>query len=1036
MQRRLRLTCALGVFLLIAPSLGAQQVTGRIVDQGSGQPMAAVQVSISGTGVGALSQQSGRYLLLNVPLGTHTVTAQRIGYKTVTAQINVSAGATVVQDFTLTEEALGLDEIIVTGTPGGTQRRAIGNAVSSVAAAQITEKVAVSSVQDLIGARTPGLQFNRVNGNIGTGSPMQIRGTGSFNLTTNPLIFVDGVRVNNSSQSGPSLGDSREVNPLSDFNPQDIESIEIIKGPAAATLYGTEASAGVIQIITKRGSQGEAQFDLAVTEGQNYMRNPTERLGTRWSCKDRFAPPCNEMSGGLFSYNPYTEANWLIEQKAFGYEQKRLYMNGLNQSYNLDVRGGTPAVRYYLSTNYDNNGGIVWYNYDKAFRLRANVTTVFSDQITLDVSTGFVSGKTGFMQQARGDGGEWEDMVWGNGFCQPHLNPGPDGTPLTADDPCPGNRLMGFQEHLPDDVSRIKVTRDYQRFTGSGTLNFTPFSWLSARAIVGLDRGWDENTSLYPLEAHLPAVYFRTPEGEITLGRPKNSNLSMDASATAKHSFGDIWGTATSVGAQYYLRNESNFENTGIGFASPLSTTINQTPSSRSTINYTFIDNKSLGVYVQEQLSWKDRVFLTGAIRFDDNSAFGSNFDFEKYPKVAATWVVSEEAFWGVSFVNSLRLRGAWGQAGRQPDAFARVTRYNVAGGPAGTAMLRPIGPGNSDVGPERSTETEVGFDLALFDDRISGEFTWFDKKNEGALLSVALAPSLGFAGSNQRNLGRLDNWGWEATMSTKLYETKAVSVNLAFTGSHVDNEIKSLGEFPGTQSIKIGYPYPNYTSRLVHVDAKFDPAGTISNLYNQKVVALCDPGVRLGEGSQYGLVQGGTPIACQKVGQVNQLVGRAFYTYKFSAAPSIGLLNNNLSLTALVDGAYGMTNFETNASGHSYDNSYLSRCECDPFWVAADRLGGFVPSNDRALFDASYWKLRELGARYALPSWVAEKIGADRASINVSAREVETLWVADHDVAGLPIADPEMGRPTPGQSNYRAMPPLSNVSVSVRVSF
>ncbi|MSR37170.1 MAG: carboxypeptidase-like regulatory domain-containing protein, partial [Gemmatimonadetes bacterium] len=121
-------------FLLIVPRVGAQQVTGRITDQRSGQAMAAVQVSINGTGIGALTQNTGRYLLLNVPLGTHTVTAQRIGYRTVSAQVTVTAGATVVQDFALTEEALGLDEIIVTGTPGGTQRRAIGNAVTSVSA--------------------------------------------------------------------------------------------------------------------------------------------------------------------------------------------------------------------------------------------------------------------------------------------------------------------------------------------------------------------------------------------------------------------------------------------------------------------------------------------------------------------------------------------------------------------------------------------------------------------------------------------------------------------------------------------------------------------------------------------------------------------------------------------------------------------------------------------------------------------------------------------------------------------------------------
>jgi outer membrane receptor for ferrienterochelin and colicin len=198
--------------------------------------MAAVQVSITGTGIGALSQQTGRYLLLNVPVGTHTVTAQRIGYKTVTAQVTVAAGATVVQDFSMAEEALGLDEIVVTGTAGGTQRRALGNAVASVAASDVIKNAAVNGVQDALTGRVPGAQFRGVSGNVGTGASIQIRGVKTFTLSSNPLIFVDGVRMNNATDLGPSLGDRRQSSTLDNINPQDILSIEINNAPAAATL--------------------------------------------------------------------------------------------------------------------------------------------------------------------------------------------------------------------------------------------------------------------------------------------------------------------------------------------------------------------------------------------------------------------------------------------------------------------------------------------------------------------------------------------------------------------------------------------------------------------------------------------------------------------------------------------------------------------------------------------------------------------------------------------------------------------------------
>src|SRR5688572_27006050 len=276
MQPSSRLLGALvGTFLLLAPQLSAQQstVTGRVTDQQSGEPIAAVQVLISGLALGGLTQQDGRYVLTNIPVGTHQLSAQRIGYRTLTVQITVAAGAPTVQNFAIAQEALGLDEIIVTGTPGGTQRRAIGNAVTTLQASDIAQTVAVSSAQDLLTGRSPGVQFTRVSGNVGTGAPIEIRGTKSFNLTTNPLIYVDGVRVNNNTRAGPQIGEGQQVSVLNDFNPQDIESIEIIKGPAAATLYGTEASAGVIQIITKRGAQGAPQFEMSVRGGTNFLRD-------------------------------------------------------------------------------------------------------------------------------------------------------------------------------------------------------------------------------------------------------------------------------------------------------------------------------------------------------------------------------------------------------------------------------------------------------------------------------------------------------------------------------------------------------------------------------------------------------------------------------------------------------------------------------------------------------------------------------------------------------------------------------------------
>src|SRR5690606_2663620 len=242
---------------------------GRVVDARTLQPIAAAQVFIPQLNVGVLTREDGQFMILNVAAGTHTVTVQRIGYRNVSETAAVQPGETTTLNFQLTQDALALDAVVVTGTPGGTQRRAIGNVVGRVAAADVAEVAPVTSVQDLLGAREPGLSFARTDGNIGTGSAMRIRGVSSISMGSQPLIYIDGIRVDNQTRAGPELRAGRGSSTLDDLNPDDIESVEIIKGPAAATLYGTEASAGVVQIITKRGTTGAPQFDATIRQGGN-----------------------------------------------------------------------------------------------------------------------------------------------------------------------------------------------------------------------------------------------------------------------------------------------------------------------------------------------------------------------------------------------------------------------------------------------------------------------------------------------------------------------------------------------------------------------------------------------------------------------------------------------------------------------------------------------------------------------------------------------------------------------------------------------
>jgi TonB-dependent SusC/RagA subfamily outer membrane receptor len=302
------LLVAAAALLLTPPGTSAQtgSIVGRVTDEQTGQLIAAAQVFIADLDLGTLTQQNGGYLLLNVPPGEHTVTVERIGYRAGSQAITVTEGGTFTLDFRISEQALELEEVIVTGTAGGTARRALGNSIEVLEASAVTDQAPITNLQSLMAARTPGLHFNRTAGEVGAGTNITVRGVNSTLLGNQPLIYIDGVRVMNDPTLGPNTGSSQNASALGDLNPEDIESIEVIKGPSAATLYGTEASAGVIQIITKRGSVGAPQFEIEATGATNFMPDPAGRIGTQYVCRIT-ASQCP--ADQIYTYNMYDEAN-------------------------------------------------------------------------------------------------------------------------------------------------------------------------------------------------------------------------------------------------------------------------------------------------------------------------------------------------------------------------------------------------------------------------------------------------------------------------------------------------------------------------------------------------------------------------------------------------------------------------------------------------------------------------------------------------------------------------------------------------------
>ena len=960
-------------------------LTGRVTDAGSGQPLSAVQVYIEAIDLGVLTQQDGRYLMSGVPAGTHSVSVQRIGYTTMTQEVTLTDGQTVVTDFRLDQEALRLDEVVVTGTAGGQRRRAIGNVVGSVEASTVTQSTPIVSMDDLLRGREPGLNLNRSSGNIGAGSEIRIRGTGTLSLGDTPLIFVDGIRVDNTTGVGPSVADGRQATRLDDFNPEEIESIEIIKGPAAATLYGTEASAGVIQIITKKGRVGTPQFDLMVRQGANWLPNPAA-----WT-----ADQTNRFTGEVFNIYEVEEA-----------AGRPFFQDGHNQSYNVGMRGGTDAVRYFLSADYHDNEGIVDYNYDERTSIRGNIGVVPNEQFSLDMSTGYITGFSSFLQQ-RSAWGLMESAVWAN--------------PSFL-----GTSARGFYSATPEEMALMEATREYRRFTASATLTHTPFSWLTHRLTVGLDDTADENRILVPRQTDAPDhVFGALSLGELSLERPIIRSSTLDYAISGRYDLNEDIRFTSSVGAQYYSTERDDVRTLGRVFPAPPITNLSGVESSEP--DHIQVQNKSIGFYAQEEVAWRDRVFLTGAVRGDDNSAFGAGYDAAVYPKFSATWVVSEEAFWDWgNVVNSLRLRSAWGRAGRQPNTFAAVTLYSPQLGAGGTSGIEPSVKGNPDVGPEVSTELELGFDAAFLNNRITTEFTYYTQKVKDALLSQDLAPSSGFPGSQSANLGQLSNWGWELSVAGTVFDMDQVSLDLGVSVSHNENRIDDMGGTPESDGVRDGWPYP-VLSRRVPLSADWvDPVNGIGGAVTN---VMCDGGTP-------DLRRGGSPVSC--IGAPRLLIGTRLPGYEWNFDGTLTFLDN-FQLRGLVEMRrdFWLGSFLISCRHWCFPNAPQRYQPTDPIYVAALpgpylNIQGNLVNHD---YDASFAKLRELSLTYTLPGSLLDRLPMSRATLSVSGRNLWTIWQRQKDVAGIDLVDPELNQ-TSSSSSIAPIPPLRSFLVTMRVSF
>lgn len=839
-------------------------VSGVVVNARTLAPVPGVHVRIEETGMDAITDSGGRFRIRGLLPEVVRVRADMIGYRGVTEVVR--SGSTGIR-LSLAESAIELNEIVVTGTAGAVQRRAIGNVVSTIDADQVSEIAPIPDVAMMINTRAPGVLVESSSGAVGGGSRIRIRGSNSFRLNDQPLVYVDGVRVNSEVSRGvtgtqrPSTNSS-PVSRLNDINPADIDRIEILKGPAASTLYGTEAANGVIQIFTKRGRSGDRpRIELSVRQGAVWFGNAEGRLKENWYV---------DSNGELQALNITRR-----EREA----GRPIFRTGHQQGYDMSIAGGSTAMNYFLSGSYEHDDGIEPSNKVRRFRARANVGFQPTNTLNVNSSVGIV---TSTIDQHLENTGIWFATRFANG--------------TLLDTP-----LRGFTSRPPETVWRaFRNWEDLQRVTGSITASHQPFGWLQQRATVGVDLANAREHSLTRYMNEFDAQFYSAAvaRGRKEVQTRNDTYTTVDYGLTATLPLTESLESATSAGFQYYSTSEHRSRATGLEFPSIGLSVVDATATTSA--RETSAGTVSAGFYLQQQFSWMDRLFLMGAVRGDDHSAFGEDFTIAVYPKASLSWVVSEEPWWHLGGVDNLRLRFAFGHSGQQPGAFAALRTYEPVTTGFGTAALTPAAIGNVDLAPETGTELEAGFETSLFDQRIGLDFTYFHQRTRDALLTRQQPPSLGFTSSQLVNAGEILSRGVEVQVTTNPVRRSRADLSVGLNVSVHESEVVDLGgeDFinagEGIQH-RVGFPVVAWYRQKV-VSAEVNEAGRAVNI-------LCDGGR-----GRHGVEQGGPAVPCSGAPEV--YIGRA-------DPHTSGALHTTLTLFQRFT-LYGMVDFKV---GHFKDS-------------------------------------------------------------------------------------------------------------------
>ncbi|MEO7964176.1 MAG: SusC/RagA family TonB-linked outer membrane protein [Gemmatimonadaceae bacterium] len=1056
MSRMQRLfAAALASFLpVIASAQQAATITGRVTGENQ-NPIANASVFIGALGLGVQTGSDGRYSL-TIPAARVTPSAilavRAIGYKQATATVTLSGG-NVSKDFVIETNPLRLGEVVVTGAGTTSTAEKLGNTVNSVKGSEV-QRSNESNIVNALAAKAPGVEVTSQAGDPGSSSSIIIRGLKTIQGNGQPLFVVDGSPIDNSTNftaDDISAGTS-SANRASDLNPNDIESIEVLKGASAAAIYGARAANGVILITTKSGRAGITRYGLrsSYSLDETNRRIPLQRTWGRGQFDDASFGNCSgpgcyptsnswgpKIAAGSPSYDHWSEA--------FG--------NGHVSDNSGSISGGDDRRQFFASAGYLGQTGTIkspnsWYD-RTTVRLKASQS--MTEKLRFGGNFAYSDVRASYVQK----GNNLNGLLLGLARTPPNFNNFPylvNGLHRSYRYPNPANNVDDRVYDNPFFVlNEDKNTSTVGRSFGNVNIDYEALSWLTIKYTLGADYSSDARLEgLAPQSAGIE-------NGNVWNGTITNLELDHNLLATAQKSWNPNFATTLTLGQNLNARELNWVQARGINFISPDLFNTNNTVQTNLAAQNFFQKTRIAGHFAQFQSDLWNKLYFTAGVRADQSSTFPKANRTNWYPKATLAWNVIGEGG-GKGPLSYLKARAAFGAVGREPFpyqifdaysggqvAFAFGTGATSPGQNGSGGLVSSSTRGTQSLKPERTEEAEGGFDFGLFNSKVDGQVTYYSSKTTDVIFGLPVSPSTGY-GFLTRNGGTVTNKGIEVQANWRAFETRNLKAEFGVNWAKNKNKLtelsgadfvgitggfgvstavkgEPLGAFYGTDFARCRYGTPDAGNIVDDVDinaacrAAKAPNGALYVAADR--FPVLDPNNRvlgnpnpdwtgalrtnitlfrklvvngLVDVKHGGVVWNGTRLALQRFGTAASTVNRATCSQRTASGSNCAVWTGNEQVfgTTIIKspGVVGPGAGKPVAVGEN--------------WYRQGLGNNFNGPTSQGVEDGGYIKLREIGVSYTMDGgWVKGLLGFQSLDLRVAGRNLAT-WT---DYSGI---DPE----------------------------